>query len=81
MNASLDGRVYHTIFGHCDHLAFRIIMSGAYLKYYLKFDVWVHLGRMECLVLFMGHCDLKLDLLPLVFRIIMSGAYFLYFLR
>ena len=64
MNASLDGGVSHTILGHCDNLAFRIIMFGAYLRYYPIFGVWVHLGIDECLVLFMGHCDLKLDLLP-----------------
>ena len=64
MNASLDGGVSHTILGHCDDLAFKIIMSGTRLMYYPKFGLWVHLGMVVCLVLFMGHCDLKLDLLP-----------------
>ena len=29
-----------------------------------KFDVWMHLGMAKCRVLFLGHCDLDLDLWP-----------------
>ena len=29
-----------------------------------KFGVWMHLGMTECLVPFLGHCDLDLDLWP-----------------
>ena len=47
-------------------LVSRIIMSGAYLLYYLrrnpKFGVWMHLGMTEFRVPFSGHCNL--DLLP-----------------
>ena len=38
--------------------------------------VWMHLGITECLVPFLGHCDLDLD-----FRTIVSGAFLLYYLR
>ena len=42
--------------GHCDlDLVLRIIMSGAYLLFFLErnpiFDVWVHLGMVECRVI------------------------------
>ena len=62
-------------------LMFRIILSGPYLLYYLRWEsqiwcVWVHLGMVEFRVPFMGHCDLKPDL---VFRIIVSGAYLILF--
>ena len=45
-----------------------IIVSGTYLLNIIwdrnpKFCVWMHLGMIECLVQFMGHCDL--DLWPL----------------
>ena len=49
-------------------LVFRIIMSGAYLLYYLRYEskigVWVHIWMVECRVLFMGYCDLDLDFRP-----------------
>ena len=42
-----------------------IIVSGAYLLYYLRREsqiwcVWMHLGMVECLLPFTGHCDLDL---------------------
>ena len=41
-----------------------IIVSGAYLLYYLRreFQIWCvsNLGMVECLVPFMGHCDFDL---------------------
>ena len=51
-----------------------IIVSKVYLR---NFRVWVHIGVIECSVLFWGHCDL--DLLLLSIRI-MCGAYLLYYM-
>ena len=47
-------------------LVFRIIMPGAYLLNYLrwnlKFGVWMHLGMTKCRIPLLGHCDLEQDL-------------------
>ena len=46
---------------------FRIFMSGAYVSCIIsdrnpKLGQWMHFGMMEFHVLFMGHCDLILNL-------------------
>ena len=50
-------------------LVFRIIMSGAYLLYYLRWgsQIWCVDASWDgrvCRVPLTGHCDLKLELLP-----------------
>ena len=56
--------VIYQFWGHCDlDLFSRIIMSGAYLIYYLrnpKFGVLMHLWMLICHIPFYGHCDLDL---------------------
>ena len=50
----------------CDlDLISRIILSGAYLIYYLREEsqiccIWIHLWMLMCRIPFLGHCDLDL---------------------
>ena len=69
VNASWDGWVSCTIFGHCDLDLWPSFNNNCVRSISLlfiiwdrnpKFCVWMHLGVVECLVPFTGHCDLDL---------------------
>ena len=68
---------------HIVRLSVRPASCPEHISYILwgtnsKFDVWMHLGMVECRVPFSGHSDLDLVLWP-SFKIIVSRAYLILF--